>query len=73
MMKIGVRVKTEGFYSDPDLIKELEAAGWRLDRVRGSHHIFKHPVLPGSIPVPHPKKSLPIGTVNAIKKRAGLR
>ncbi|OYV33008.1 MAG: addiction module toxin, HicA family, partial [Rhodospirillales bacterium 20-64-7] len=24
-----------------DLIKELEAGGWELDRVRGSHHVFK--------------------------------
>ncbi len=56
-----------------ELIKELEAAGWNLDRVRGSHHIFRHALLPGSIPVPHPKKDLPVGTVNAIKKRAGLQ
>ena len=26
-----------------DLIKELEAAGWVLDRIKGSHHQFKHP------------------------------
>ncbi|MFR0672622.1 type II toxin-antitoxin system HicA family toxin [Enterobacterales bacterium AW_CKDN230030176-1A_HGKHYDSX7] len=25
------------------LIKELEAAGWALVRVTGSHHVFKHP------------------------------
>ncbi len=55
-----------------DLIKELAAAGWVLDRVRSSHHIFKHPTLPGSIPVPHPKKDLPIGTANAIRKYARL-
>lgn len=55
-----------------DLIKELEAADWTLDRIRGSHHIFKHPTLPGSIPVPHPKKDLPGGTVKVIKTLAGL-
>jgi len=26
------------------LIRVLEKRGWRLDRVRGSHHLMKHPV-----------------------------
>ncbi|WP_106419020.1 type II toxin-antitoxin system HicA family toxin [Salinicola tamaricis] len=56
-----------------DLIKELEADGWVLDRVRGSHHVFKHPTKPGAVPVPHPKKDMKIGTVNAIRKQAGLK
>lgn len=56
-----------------DLIKELEADGWQLDRIRGSHHVFKHPGKPGSVPVPHPKKDLPTGTVNSIRKQAGLK
>lgn len=55
-----------------DLVKELEEAGWKLDRVRGSHHIYKHPERNGSVPVPHPRKDLPKGTVNAIRKQAGL-
>ncbi|MFT0213953.1 type II toxin-antitoxin system HicA family toxin [Pseudomonas sp. F1_0610] len=55
-----------------ELIKELEEAGWELQRINGSHHIFRHPEKKLSIPVPHPKKDLPIGTVKAIKKQAGL-
>lgn len=55
-----------------DLIREMQAIGWYLQRVRGSHHIFRHPVLPGSIAVPHPKKDLPTGTLRAIRKQAGL-
>jgi predicted RNA binding protein YcfA (HicA-like mRNA interferase family) len=55
-----------------DLIKYLEAAGWRLDRVRGSHHVFKHPDKPGLITVPHPKKDLGKGLVAAIRKAAGI-
>jgi predicted RNA binding protein YcfA (HicA-like mRNA interferase family) len=54
------------------LIKELEEAGWILDRITGSHHIFKHPYNPYTIPVPHPKKDLPVGTVKSIRRRAGL-
>jgi len=55
-----------------DLIKALEQAGWKLDRVRGSHYIYKHPERHGSVPVPHPRKDIPRGTVNAIRKQAGL-
>ncbi len=38
------------------LIKELEEAGWTLDRITGSHHIFTHRYNPYTIPVPHPKR-----------------
>lgn len=55
-----------------DVIRLLEADGWTLNRVRGSHHIFKHPVKAGIIVVPHPKKDLGTGLVNAILKQAGV-
>lgn len=55
-----------------DLIRELEKAGWTLDRIRGSHHIFRHDAKPGIVVVPHPKKDLGIGLVAAIRKQAGL-
>ena len=55
-----------------DLIRQLRADGWTLDRVRGSHHVFKHPDRPGHIVVPHPKKELGKGLVAAIRKQAGL-
>ncbi len=54
------------------LIRELEAAGWVLARIRGSHHVFKHQVRRGHVVVPHPKKDLGIGLVAAIRKQAGL-
>jgi len=54
------------------IIRELEAAGWVLVRVRGSHHVFKHPLRLGSVVVPHPKKDLGTGLVAAIRKQAGL-
>lgn len=55
-----------------DLIRELQDAGWVVDRVRGSHHVLKHPGRSGHITVPHPKKDLGIGLVRAIRKAAGL-
>ncbi|MGH7729424.1 MAG: type II toxin-antitoxin system HicA family toxin [Vulcanimicrobiaceae bacterium] len=54
------------------VIRELKAAGWVLDRVRGSHHVFEHPKHLGLVVVPHPKKDLGIGLVAAIRKQAGL-
>jgi len=54
------------------IIRELKAAGWILDRVRGSHHVFKHSTRPGHVTVPHPKKDLGPGLVAAIRRQAGL-
>ena len=55
-----------------DLIREIEKAGWELNRTRGSHHVFKHPTRPGIVVVPHPKKDLGKGLVEAIRKQAGI-
>jgi predicted RNA binding protein YcfA (HicA-like mRNA interferase family) len=56
-----------------DIIKKLEADGWKLRSVRGSHHVFSHPVKGGHISVPHPKKDLGIGLVQKLLKQAGLK
>ena len=53
-----------------DLIRELQSGGWVLDRVRGSHHVFKHPGRPGHVVVPHPKKDLGTGLIAAIRRQA---
>jgi predicted RNA binding protein YcfA (HicA-like mRNA interferase family) len=55
-----------------DLLRALQADGWSVVRVRGSHHQLKHPVKPGLLTVPHPKKNLGGGLVSAILKQAGL-
>jgi predicted RNA binding protein YcfA (HicA-like mRNA interferase family) len=55
-----------------DFIRELVKAGWILDRIRGSHHVFKHPDRPGCVVVPHPRKDLGVGLAKAIYKQAGL-
>jgi predicted RNA binding protein YcfA (HicA-like mRNA interferase family) len=55
-----------------DLIRDLQRAGWALDRVTGSHHIFKHSSRPGIVVVPHPKKDLGIGLVKSIRRQAGI-
>lgn len=55
------------------VIKRLLDDGWYEVAVRGSHHQFKHPGKSGRVTVPHPKKDLPLGTVNNIFKQAGLK
>jgi predicted RNA binding protein YcfA (HicA-like mRNA interferase family) len=56
-----------------ELIKLLQANGWRLQRTRGSHLQFVHPAKVGTITVPHPKKDLGKGLVQAILKQADLK
>ncbi|WDY58748.1 type II toxin-antitoxin system HicA family toxin [Pseudomonas sp. PSKL.D1] len=56
-----------------DVIQIIEADGWYLVDVKGSHHQFKHPAKKGRVTVPHPKTDLPKGTVHNILKQAGLK
>lgn len=51
----------------------LTAAGCSMVRQgKGSHEIWFSPITNKTFPVPHPKKSLPMGTVKSIKKLAGI-
>ncbi len=56
-----------------DIYRRLEAEGWMLNRIKGSHHIFTKPGFKRVIPVPHPKKDIPVGTVRSIYKAAGWK
>lgn len=56
-----------------DVIRLLEADGWKEVARKGSHAQFKHPVKPGRVTVPDPKRDLPIGTLRSIEKQAGIR
>ena len=56
-----------------DVIRAIEADGWRLIRVRGSHNQYRHATKPGLVTVPHPKKELPKGTLRGIERQAGIR
>jgi predicted RNA binding protein YcfA (HicA-like mRNA interferase family) len=56
-----------------EVIAMLKADGWKLDRVKGSHHVFVHDSKLGIVVVPHPKKDLPTGTLRSILRTAGLR
>ena len=60
-------------YNSREIIKKLKDAGWELNRVRGSHHQFKHPVRTGVVTVQHPIKDLSAFVVNSIFKQAGWK
>jgi predicted RNA binding protein YcfA (HicA-like mRNA interferase family) len=48
------------------------ADGWVLDRIKGSHHIYKHSSKPRLVVIPHPRKAMKRGTQRSILKQAGL-
>jgi predicted RNA binding protein YcfA (HicA-like mRNA interferase family) len=56
------------------LLKILEGQGWYVKRIRGSHHILRHPTVPDAIPVPihgnQPIKKAPSATSCAQPKSA---
>jgi predicted RNA binding protein YcfA (HicA-like mRNA interferase family) len=59
--------------SSREIINALKSNGWVLVEVRGSHHQFRHPLLPGRVTVTHPVKDIPWGTVKSILKQSGLK
>ena len=54
-------------------IKLIEADGWFLARVKGSHHQFKHAIKSGLVTVKHPDGEIPRGTLHSIFKQASLK
>ncbi len=52
-----------------DIVKRLEAEGFDLVSIRGSHHKFRKGVT--TVVVPHPKKDLPLGTARSIARQVG--
>jgi len=59
--------------SPQHLIKLLEAKGFILKRITGSHHIYFHPELRKTVVVPvHGKRDIPNGTFLSIIKQAGI-
>ena len=55
------------------LIGILEAQGWYVKRIRGSHHIMRHASIPDAIPVPvHGNRAIKRGTLGNILRAAGI-
>jgi predicted RNA binding protein YcfA (HicA-like mRNA interferase family) len=59
--------------SGKELARLLERHGWKLLRIRGSHHIFGRPGNPARLSVPvHGNKPLKTGLLKHLLKTAGL-
>lgn len=53
--------------------KVLQEHGWKLKRIRGSHHIFAQPGNPKILTVPvHGNRALKIGTLRSLLRDSEL-
>ena len=59
------------YMKDKDLVKLFRQNGWKVERINGSHHIMVKGNKTEVIPVHG--KDVPIGLLNAILKRTGLK
>lgn len=58
--------------SGKELVKLLEANGWQIERIHGSHYIMVKDGQTETIPV-HKNQDMKPGLLNAILKRTGLK
>jgi predicted RNA binding protein YcfA (HicA-like mRNA interferase family) len=57
-----------------DVIDKIEADGWYVIVMKGSHRQYKHPSKPGRVTVAgHPSHELAPGTLSSIMKQAQLK
>jgi len=59
-----------------DVVRLVEADGWRLERTAGSHQQYRHSTKPGTVTIPaggKMSKDVPPGTLSSILKQAGLK
>jgi predicted RNA binding protein YcfA (HicA-like mRNA interferase family) len=57
-----------------EVIRLLEADGWYLVAIKGSHRQYKHPTKPGRVTIAgHSGDDLAPGTLNSILKQAQLK
>jgi predicted RNA binding protein YcfA (HicA-like mRNA interferase family) len=57
-----------------DVVKLIEADGWYLVKIEGSHRQYKHPVKPGRVTIAgHPSDDLAPGTLDSVFKQAKLK
>jgi predicted RNA binding protein YcfA (HicA-like mRNA interferase family) len=57
-----------------DLLRMIEADGWRQIRQKGSHRQFRHPTKLGLVTIAGaPAEDLAAGTLNSVLKQARLK
>jgi predicted RNA binding protein YcfA (HicA-like mRNA interferase family) len=55
-----------------EAVRALERCGWQLDRIRGSHQVFRHPDHRHRVVVPMHARDLARGTLHQIIEPSGL-
>ncbi len=57
-----------------EVIRDLEAHGWRAQRQRGSHRVYRHPDHPGRrvVIAGNEGQTCPLVTLAAIYRQAGI-
>jgi predicted RNA binding protein YcfA (HicA-like mRNA interferase family) len=55
-----------------EVIARLKAAGWKLDRVHGSHHIMTKGGQAVPVPV-HGSRDIGAGLLSAIQRQSGVK
>jgi predicted RNA binding protein YcfA (HicA-like mRNA interferase family) len=57
-----------------EFVRDLREDGWQLKSQEGSHQQWVHPSKPGKVTVAgHPNDEIPVGTLKAMRKQAGLK
>lgn len=57
-----------------EVIRQIEADGWYLARIRGSHRQYRHPEKPGVVTIAgKPSDDVARGTLSSILRQAGLK
>jgi predicted RNA binding protein YcfA (HicA-like mRNA interferase family) len=57
-----------------DVIRRIESDGWRFERQRGSHRVYRHPRKPGTVTVAgRPGQDVQAGTLPNILRQAALK
>lgn len=56
-----------------EVINILRRNGWVFHHATGSHHIFRNPLKPGHVTVPHPRKDMALSTIKSIERQSGLK
>ncbi|MCB0196418.1 MAG: type II toxin-antitoxin system HicA family toxin [Anaerolineae bacterium] len=57
-----------------EVTRLIKKDGWYLVRIRGSHRQYKHPTKKGLVTIAgKPSDDLAPGTLNSIRKQAGLK
>jgi predicted RNA binding protein YcfA (HicA-like mRNA interferase family) len=53
-----------------ELVRELERLGWKLERIKGSHHVFRHEKAARPVVVPLHGNDIPEIWAKSILKQA---